>query len=477
MGLRIQNNIAAMNAHKQLSSADAGMTKSLERLSSGYRINKAADDAAGLSISQQFRADIASFKVASRNTAEAGSLLQVAEGAMDQIGNMLTRLKELATQAASANAGSNLDKIESEKAKLVSEIDRIANSTEYAGSKLLDGTFGTASASWDNEDATSNVSLDTVNGNKYAYTDAGTNTSTVSFQFSSSVSKLTAQTYTLSTLAAGGALSSTVGSVKITGGTDGAVYAGYLDATTNSLKFDTIGLTIDGATSALTAATVDGDSFVVTDVGYDAMTISSSTATGTWTITDDGSGVKLTNGTDSQTISGTASGPKTLDFDQLGIKLTLNSNYATTDLNAMEFVVSNSGSSTFQVGAYNTANDKIAISVGNVTTSSTGLNLSGIDLSTSAGAQSALTTINTAIDTLAGRRGEIGAAQNRLGYAAANLSTTIENVQAAESVIRDVDMALEMTNFTKNQILMQASTSMLAQANMAPQGILSLFQG
>ncbi|MFA5182751.1 MAG: flagellin, partial [Syntrophales bacterium] len=165
MGLRIQNNIAAMNAHKQLSIADSGMTKSLERLSSGYRINKAADDAAGLAISQQFRADIASFKVASRNTAEAGSLLQVAEGAMDQIGNMLTRLKELATQAASANAGSNLDKIESEKDKLISEIDRIANSTEYAGSKLLDGTFGTASASWDNEDATSNVSLDTVNGN------------------------------------------------------------------------------------------------------------------------------------------------------------------------------------------------------------------------------------------------------------------------------------------------------------------------
>ncbi|MFA5187592.1 MAG: flagellin, partial [Patescibacteria group bacterium] len=155
----------------------------------------------------------------------------------------------------------------------------------------------------------------------------------------------------------------------------------------------------------------------------------------------------------------------------------LNSNYATTDLNAMEFVVSNSGSSTFQVGAYNTANDKIAISVGDVTTGTSGLGLSSIDLSTSAGAQSALTTVNTAIDTLASRRGDIGAAQNRLGYAAANLTTTIENVQAAESVIRDVDMAAEMTNFTKNQILMQASTSMLAQANMAPQSILSLFGG
>ncbi|MFA5187594.1 MAG: flagellin, partial [Patescibacteria group bacterium] len=470
MGLRIQNNIAAMNAHKQLSSADAGMTKSLERLSSGYRINKAADDAAGLSISQQFRADIASFKVASRNTAEAGSLLQVAEGAMDQIGNMLTRLKELATQAASANAGSNLDKIESEKAKLVSEIDRIANSTEYAGSKLLDGSFGTAAASWDEIGADDTLALDTVNGNRYYHTDLGSNTSTISFTFSSSIAKLAEQHYTLSTLATGGAFAGTVGEVKITGDSLGDVYAGYYDADTNSLKFDTIGLTIDGASSALTAATVDGDTFNIVDVGYDDMTVSNSTSTGTWTIIDNVSGFKLTNSRtgESQTISGTASGPKTLDFDQLGIKLTLNSNYDSMEFGALHiFTVTNSGSSTFQVGAYNTANDQIAISVGDVTTGTTGLNLAAIDLSTSAGAQDALTTINTAIDTLAGRRGEIGAAQNRLGYAAANLATTIENVQAAESVIRDVDMAQEMTAFTKNQILMQASTSMLAQANMA----------
>ncbi|MBW2605745.1 MAG: flagellin, partial [Deltaproteobacteria bacterium] len=107
MGLRIQNNIAAMNAHRNLGLADSAMGKSLERLSSGYRINRAADDAAGLAISQSFRADIASFKVASRNTSEASSLLQVAEGGLDQIGNMLTRMKELATQASSANSGTN----------------------------------------------------------------------------------------------------------------------------------------------------------------------------------------------------------------------------------------------------------------------------------------------------------------------------------------------------------------------------------
>ncbi|MBW1669614.1 MAG: hypothetical protein JRJ66_16530 [Deltaproteobacteria bacterium] len=139
MGLRIVNNIAAMNTHRQLSVADAGLSKSLERLSSGYRINRAADDAAGLAISQSFRA----FKVAQRNTSEASSMLQVAEGAMEQIGNMLTRLKELATQAASANVGSSeRTKIDSEADKLLDEIDRIANGTKYGSDVLINGSFG-----------------------------------------------------------------------------------------------------------------------------------------------------------------------------------------------------------------------------------------------------------------------------------------------------------------------------------------------
>ena len=273
MSLRIQNNIAAMNAHRQLTISSAGLAQSMERLSSGFRINRAADDAAGLAISQQFRADIASYKVASRNTAEAASLLQVAEGALDQIGNMLTRLKELATQASSANAGSNLDKLDAEAQALIEEIDRIAESTKYAGAALLDGSFTTQ---------------------------------------------------------------------------------------------------------------------------------------------------------------------------------------------------------TFQVGAENADNNRIAVDLGDATTAALGID--SIDLGTdAAGAQAALGLIDTAIGNVANLRGEIGAIQNRLAYTASNLAVTIENVQAAESVIRDVDMAAEMTTFTKNQILLQAGTAMLAQANMAPTQVLALF--
>jgi flagellin len=271
MGLRIQNNIAAMNAHRQLTISDAGLSKSLERLSSGYRINRAADDAAGLAISQGMRADIASYKVASRNVSEANAMVQVAEGAYDQIGNMLVRLKELATQAASANAEGNRDKINAEADQLLEEITRIANSTEYAGEAIINA-----------------------------------------------------------------------------------------------------------------------------DNSYE-----------------------------------------------------------------------------FQVGASDGEDYRITAEFTSVT--ATDLSINDLNLESVASAQAALTSVDTAIGTLNTSRGDLGAVQNRLGYAAANLATTIENVQAAESVIRDVDMAAEMTTFTKNQILLQAGTAMLAQANMAPQVVLSLF--
>jgi len=274
MGLRIQNNIAALNAHRQLTISDAGLSKSLERLSSGYRINRAADDAVGLAISQGMRADIASYNVASRNVAEANAMVQVAEGAYDQIGNMLVRLKELATQAASANANGNLDKIDAEATALINEIDRISDSTAYAGAAVLDGSLGTQ---------------------------------------------------------------------------------------------------------------------------------------------------------------------------------------------------------TFQVGSTDDTFSQIDVSFATVSSTSLGVDTGSIDLSTATGAQSALADVDAAIDTLNSSRGDLGAIQNRLNYAGANLSTTIENVQAAESVIRDVDMAGEMITFTKNQILLQAGTAMLAQANMAPQAVLSLF--
>ncbi|RJR33539.1 MAG: flagellin [Desulfobacteraceae bacterium] len=369
MGLRIQNNIEALNAHRQLSISSSNLSKSLERLSSGYRINRAADDAAGLSISQAFRADIASYKVASRNASEASSLLQVAEGAMDQIGNMLTRLKELATQAASANAGSNLDKIDAEAQKLIDEIDRIADSTEYADTKLIDGSYGV-----------------TVNG-KAAAISGGVGFSGISGMKAS-------ETYTVATVAVG----ATSGTMTVTTGeiSETVVFSVPTDDDTSEVNIASLGLTI---------------------------TINASIGTGMDGIITAGA----------------------------------------------------TGHSAFQVGAENTSDNRLSIAIGDLTKGTSGLNIDTIDLSNASDAQTALDTIDSAIAELNKERGAVGAYMNRLSYASANLATTIENVSAAESVIRDVDMAAEMTSFTKNQILMQAGTAMLAQANSAPQQILSLF--
>lgn len=464
MGLRIQNNISAMNAHRNLTKSDNAMSKSLERLSSGFRINRAADDAAGLAISQSFRADIASLKVASRNTSEASSMLQVAEGAMDQIGNMLTRLKELATQASSANAGSNLDKIEAEKVKLVDEIERIAGSAEYADTKLLDGTFGEVTSTMTASADAAGALINETNGQSFTYTEGNVATGTLTFDFSSTAT-LGNETFTLAT-------DGSASNITMTGGTSGDVYNGTLvDGT--SLTFDTIGLTITGG-AGLTTGNIDAATLLTNDTGFSTITTSSSASTGTWTVTDAGNSITLTNGTESQVVNTSDGVAQTLDFDQLGITLQLNSGFATTELNGVTFDVTNSGTSTFQVGAENETDNRISLSIGDVTTGTSGLGISTMDFSTIGGAQSALATIDTAIDTMSTKRGDIGAYMNRLSYAAANLATTIENTQAAESVIRDVDMASEMTSFTKNQILMQAGTSMLAQANMAPQGILSL---
>jgi flagellin len=375
MGLRIANNIAAMNAQRNLGISDAGLTKSLERLSSGYRINKAADDAAGLSISSSMRAEIASLNVASRNTAQGTSMLQVAEGAMDQVNNMLTRLKELATQAASANlTTSDRQKVEAEAQELSSEIERIADSTKYNGTNLINGTFGATATS---------------------ITDAlSTEDGVVSIDVANAIS--TDGTYTLTS-------------------------------------------SVDGATISLT----DGDT--------------------------------------TQTLSTLSGGAQTLRFDDLGVKITLDDNYVAGDLSTgatgeSTFTASGGTQAQFQIGAENELFNKVGIAIGDMQMSALkdGSELT-INLSTTAGAQAALADIDTAISYVAGKRGNLGAAQNRLSYAAANLATNIENAQAAESVIRDVDMANEMTSFTKNQILLQAGTAMLAQANMAPQQVLALF--
>jgi flagellin len=369
MALRIQNNIAALGARRNLDVSQSKLVTSLERLSSGFRINKAADDAAGLAISQGLRGELAGFVMASRNASQASSMLQVAEGALDQVSNILTRLRELATQAASDNVNDRTS-IATEADQLVSEIDRIVNSTKYSGQLLIDGSFGeTKGGSWTPPDNVTDLSVGS---------------------------------------------GSTVGAYSVSEGTSGS--------------------------SLIVTVSTGGVS--------QALTLSDGAATANFT----------TFGISFETTSAFDA-----DVDSVISDIT---------------VATSGGGATFQIGAENASGSQLSVSIGNASTATIGIDggsqVSVIDLSTKSGAQSAIDILDAAIDDISNIRGSIGAYQNRLSYASANLSTTIENVTAAESVIRDTDLAFEMTEFTKQQIVQQAGVAMLAQANALPKAVLKL---
>lgn len=389
MSFRIQNNITAMMARRNLGVNESAMAKSLERLSSGFRINSASDDAAGLASSMRFRAEVASLKVASRNAAEATSLLQVAEGAMSQIELILVRMKELATQASSGNAGADLSKIDLETTALENEINRIVGFTEYDSHTLLDGSFGTVTLS-----STAPAQFIPTNGVEH---------------------------------------------IDVTGAKGNTTF--YISAISHA-----------GRTLTLSDGTV-------------SQTVDFSSAIGM-----------------------PPNGNFTMDFSQLGVKVQVNSAFETNLANytawdgssptSAGFIATGpDGIATFQLGAQNNGYNKLGFRLPDLSLSA--LANGGafdIDLTTQDTALDALDTINGAINYLAGARAEVGALLNRIQYTRSNLAVSIENKTASESVIRDVDMAAEMSTFTKNNILVQAGVSMLAQANQVPQSLLQLLR-
>lgn len=360
MGFRINTNISSLNVLRTLGTNDANMSRSLERLSSGYRINAAKDDAAGLAQAKTLNNQNRALAVASRNVSQANAMLQTAEGGADQIQNMLLRLKELATQAASQNSNSNLSDIDQEAGAIIEEIDRIANSTTYLGQALLTG-YGEKSV----------AGVPTLVDNVYGF----------------DVSGAAAGTFTLA-----------------------------WDGVDNTMTMSSGGL--------------------------------------------------------SQTVD-VAQEAQTINFSTFGIKFKTTAAFTFANAAAMagDLVVAGDDA-TFQVGQSNGENFRISFTIDSLKTDA--LSVDGVSLATLTGAQAAMDSIDDAIDQVSSGRANIGAIQNRLDYTYANIMTSIENLSAAESAIRDVDMAAEMTNFTKNQILLQAGTAMLAQANQAPQMVLQL---
>lgn len=402
--MRINQNITAFNAYRNLSSTNTVLGKSLEKLSSGYRINRAADDAAGLVISQGLRAQVSGLRQAVRNSQDGISVVQTAEGALNEVHSMLNRMRDLAVQAA--NTGS-MDSdaraaAQAEIDQLVSEIDRISQSTKFGSQNLLDGSFGV------------------------------TATSTSAFDADGSVTFTAGNTFEVS-VSGGAAVTVTVDGNTRTG----ADVAAYLQG------------------QIRTALQSSGNA--VNEAAAEKITVSAEAV---------GAGYAFT-------IESTSTSE--IDFsDTTGTSL---ADVGFTDLSLTGVAATGA---TFQVGANVTATEQITISISDMrVTGGATVEFSAllsIDVTTAAGAASAQTDIDSAISKLSEVRGDLGAYQNRLESTVANLQVTTENLAASESRIRDADMALEMVSFTRHQIMIQAGTAMLAQANSVPQSVLRLLQ-
>jgi flagellin len=485
--MRINTNIEAFNAQRNLSATATQYAKSVEKLSSGLRINRAGDDAAGLSISEKLRAQTKGLAQAQRNAQDGISLIQTAEGALNETHSILQRMRELTVQAANDTLqSSDRDAIKSEMGQLSQEIDRIAKSTQFNGKNLLDGSlsatktgssFTTGSGLTGVTASATNVTFDSSTAATGSYTVTVTNAGTAATKSSTAAGPLTgAGNIVINGKSVALANADTVDNVvtKING-TSGISVTASKDGSGHLLLTQKT----NGATAAIDLTGTTGQ--VATDLG---LTVG---ATGFTAGTNATATLSLNNGSAVTMTSDAANGMK---LSASGVTVDLSSTTASGALSANNTITFNASdkSANLQIGA----NAQQTLSVGVENMEATALGVNSLDVSSSTaingndgagdgknldGSLGSLAKIDQAIATVSNQRSTLGAYQNRLEHTISNLGVAQENLTASESRIRDVDMAAEMVNFTKTGILQQAGQAILAQANQAPQGVLSLLRG
>ena len=485
--MRINHNIPALKTNNILGKNNLAMEKSLERLSSGYRINCAADDAAGLAISQKMKTQIAGLNQASRNASDGISVIQTAEGALIEVEEMLQRMRELSVQAAN---GTSTDEdrlqLQAEVDQLKDEINRISETTEFNTKKLLDGTVDRRSYSSD--PAVELISLsDSVNVREYKFIPgvAATQAKLTTEAIDPSEIDDATKTYGLT-------INNT--DIEIQGGSNPSAILNQLNATCSNKGIDVSFVDADG--NPVSAADADNGTacsllFTTRDYGIDAeiqinaseplaaaLGISGGTKSASGTdctveldLTDDGGFTK----TSTVSIDGDYVTVRDRDDFEMVFRVSDGAGKKTPEnpTGAVTVTVLDAGPMTLQIGANEGQTMEVRIPRVDVTT----LNIEEANIGTQEGAMEAITLFNAAVNEVSTVRAKLGAYQNRLEHAINSLDVSAENLTEALSRIEDTDMAGEMATYTQYQVLTQAATSMLAQANERPQNILNLLQG
>ena len=475
----VQHNISAMNANRMLGITQGSLAKSTEKLSSGYKVNRAADDAAGLSISEKMRKQIRGLDQASANAEDGISAVQTAEGALTEVHDMLQRMNELAVKASNGTMSSDdRQTVQDEVDQLLTEIDRVAETTKFNETYLLKGDTSKKEITLSAKDAGL--------AGKLVGNSTGATFSVAQLKVGDTVS-IGGKDYTI-----GDSKTNVVASLDTTGKA-GKMAIGS-QVTLNGTQY-TIAAALDDSKNQITQAEmikrINEDK--ITSVKYNGKTynvLSGANAAGATNADADGNGIA---DNDASIITAEKA------YEYMANELTLANNvganktastvtYAKTGQNAtvdkkgnVNFVIKSGKAETqedlnfsLHVGADADMTNKIGVKISSLDT--TGLGIAGLNVKDSTGASAtyAIDSIADAISKVSAQRSALGAVQNRLEHTINNLDNVVENTTSAESQIRDTDMAEEMVKYSKNNILQQAGQSMLAQANQSNQGVLSL---
>jgi flagellin len=514
----INHNLGANNAIRNMSINSSNANKSMQKLSSGLRINTAADDAAGLAISEKMRGQIRGLDQATSNAQDATNLIGTAEGALNETTSILQRMRELAVQSSTdTNTTDDRAKIQSETDQLAKEITRISNTTEFNTQKLINGGVKSGNIGELNfqigANKDQNIQLNINAMDAYSLGVAGTqaSASVTSGGTNAVVSSATVARDTGTGIVNGASISITAADVAAQTGSTGTVAmgTGTVAVTTTgnttqlngyTIKFTqndsaiatsvdtnnkiiTVSADFDNSATnapATTAAVSDNINTALTAAGFTAQV--GVAVAGGGAISDIGTGASatgaaITGGSDGSLTRITLAGGQTVD-----VKDTDTSFSVTTGAYKGLTVNLSSGKAAADLVANGTATVSIAATGSGAATFTSGILTNeaaagaGINVSSQSAANNAITAIDNAINTVSQERSKLGAYSNRLDHTIANLGTSSENLTSAESRIRDVDMAKEMATFSKNNILAQAAQAMLAQANQQPQQVLQLLR-